>query len=280
MQPGSPEHVALFCHAFQSTHLDFSPENLDWPVLTVDELKMLRGIPFWQEVLHTEMRAITVIESYLTSVSEPRIRQAIGMMAFEEHRHERLVRHLIGHYGIQISELALPPLTGDAEIRFIDFGFGECVDSFLGFGFFNLAKQAKLFPPALFSIFDLLLEEEMRHVLLIINWMAWREYGKGRRSGLARAMTSGWYYARAIASLLNTAKRNAQHEGDGQSFSATEASAFLDGFTVRKLMEECLAENRRRMSRHDARLLRPQLFPQATRFALAFMRAFDKRKPV
>lgn len=277
MRVGSPEHVALFCDVFLNSHLTFAPAQLEWPVLSPAELALLRGIPFWQEVLHTEMRAISIIEAYLATVSEPRIREAIALMAYEEHRHERLVRHLIGHYGIQISELAIPPVADEAEIAFIEFGFGECVDSFLGFGFFNLAQQARLFPAPLFAIFDCLLYEEMRHVLLIVNWMAWRECGKGRHSALRRSLTSGWYYARAIAALLGTAQRNAHDQGDGQSFSATQAGDFLDGFSVRRLLEECLAENQRRLAGYDPHLLRPQLLPNAAGLALALMRPWRPR---
>ena len=48
----------------------------------------------------------------------------------------------------------LEPLGPDIETAFKDFGFGECVDSFLGFGVFKIARQSGFLPEAMFEIFD------------------------------------------------------------------------------------------------------------------------------
>lgn len=276
MQVGSQDHVNLFCETFIATHQQFEPETLPWPDLDAEQSELIRGIPFWQEVLYTEMRAITIIDAFRESVRDPRVRQAIELMADEEHRHERLIRHLLQRYGIHVAQRSLEPLSGDVETRFIDFGYGECVDAFLGLGFFKMARQAKLFPEPLFEIFDRLMVEEMRHVLLIVNWMAYREAGKGRQAASLRALTSGWYYARAIASLLKTMSSNSRKEGDGLSFSPTQASEFMAGFRVRRLLEECLAENTRRLAGYDERLLRPRFLPRLARLALPFARLADR----
>lgn len=276
MQVGSQDHVKLFCETFIATHQQFEPETLAWPELDAKQSELIRGIPFWQEVLYTEMRAISIIDGFCASVSNPQVRQAIELMAYEEHRHERLIRHLIQRYGIKVAQRDLEPLSGNVETCFIDFGYGECVDAFLGFGFFSMARQAKLFPEPLFMIFDLLMVEETRHVLLIVNWMAYRETSKGRGAAGLRALTSGWYHARAIASLLKTMLRNARQEGDGLNFSPTQASEFMAGFRVRRLLEECLAENTRRLAGYDERLLRPRFLPRLAKLALPLARLADR----
>jgi hypothetical protein len=42
--------------------------------------------------------------------------------------------------------LPLEPIGTDIEMAFKDFGFGECLDSFLGFGAFTLARQSVFCP--------------------------------------------------------------------------------------------------------------------------------------
>jgi hypothetical protein len=53
---------------------------------------------------------------------------------------------------------------------------------------------------------------------------------------------------------------------------ATQAGAFLDGFTLRGLVEACVAEHARRMADFDSALLRRRLLPWAGGAALAGMR--------
>jgi hypothetical protein len=46
-----------------------------------------------------------------------------------------------------------------------------------------------------------------------------------------------------------------------------------DELSVRELMLLCLAENERRFSGYDPRLLRPRTVPRLVRFALRFLRS-------
>ncbi|MDF9393292.1 MULTISPECIES: hypothetical protein [Methylococcus] len=275
---GSAEHRQLFCRSFIDSHLQFEPAQLPWPELDPTMLQRLREVPFWQEVLYTEMRAIRIIEAFAPTVPDPLVREAMELMAEEERRHERLVRHLIARYGIVIEAREIPPLPSDVERTFIDFGYGECVDSFLGFGFFRLARESGFLPPEMFDALEILMGEEVRHVLFFVNWMAWHQALRGRRAAASRGLTSAWHYARAIAALAGVAARNARHQGNGREFSATQAAGLMPGFTMGGLLAACLEENRRRLDAYDRDLLRPRLLPALARVALAFTGRGGRRK--
>ena len=165
---------------------------------------------------------------------------------------------MIRRYGIEVSEHALDPMPADIETAFKDFGFGECIDSFLGFGVFKIAREAGFLPEAMFAIFETLMYEETRHIVFFVNWMAWRQVQQGKGARWRRAAASLRFYIRALKRMVGTARRGAK-ANDGKDFSATQASVFLDGFTFRRFLEDCYAENARRMSVMDEGLLPPGL---------------------
>jgi hypothetical protein len=56
------------------------------------------------------------------------------------------------------------------------------------------------------------------------------------------------------------------------------ASLAADELDTAELMEICLAENDRRLSGYDRRLLRPTMVPRLTRLALSLLRLLPKRR--
>jgi hypothetical protein len=264
---GSEAHKELFCRDFIARHQAYEPEQLPWPDLDGPALDRLRAVPFWEEVLHTERAAGAKVTAYAVTIQDPLIREAVNLQGVEESRHARMIQFMIQHYGIKVDEHPLDRLPVDLEKVFIDFGYGECLDAFLGFGAFTIARQARFLPESLFAIFDQLLQEETQHIVFFINWMA---YHQGRRGWVAqhlRAATSLHFYGRAVRRLMGTIRRGA--ESNGQDFSATQASVFLDGFSVETFLENCLTENVRRMSGFHVQLLQPWLLPALARVALS-----------
>jgi hypothetical protein len=280
MQIGTETHKNLFCGQFIATHRPFKPEELPWPVLGAAELARLRAVPFWQEVLHTERRAGAIVAAFARTVEDPLIREAVDLQGYEEERHARLIAHLIEHYCIDATEQPLDELPRDTYTAFVDFGYGECIDAFLGFGMFKIARQVGFLPEDMFSLLDVLMHEETRHIVFFVNWMAYREAQHGRAAEPLRALTSAWYYGRAFTRLTGTIRRGLQNEGDGQNFSATEAQGLLGDFSFRQLLSACLIENDRRMAAFDRRLLRPRLLPFLGRAASVAMRLhIPSRRP-
>jgi hypothetical protein len=268
--------MRLFCSDFMATYQDYNPETLPWPELDAGALGRLRAVPFWQEVLHTERRAGAIVKAFTATIDDPELKEAVALQGFEEARHAELLRVMIARYGIDAVELPLDPLPADIETAFKDFGFGECVDSFLGFGVFKIARQSGFLPESMFQIFETLMYEETRHIVFFVNWMAWRQVQLGRGAAWIRGLVSLRYYGRALRRLVGTARRGAQMN-DGKDFSATQASMFLDGFTFRRFLEDCYGENERRMREFGAGLLRPSFLPALADMALASLRMWSFR---
>jgi hypothetical protein len=274
---GSDAHKELFCRQFIETHELYDPATLPWPELDEAQLNRLRSVPFWQEVYHTERRAGAIVAAFTPTVQDSIVREAVALEGVEETRHADLIRVMIDRYGLDATEQPMEQLPTNIETAFIDFGFGECMDSFLGFGAFKTARQSEFLPEAMFEIFDVLMYEETRHIVFFINYMAWREVQRGRGAAPLRALTSAWYYARAARRLLGMVRRG-KDTNDGRDFAVTEANMFLEGFSFRQFVEDCYRENARRMSAFDPGLLQPRLLPAIADKAVAGLRLWERRR--
>ena len=270
MYIGSEAHKERFCRQFIDSHGDLDLESLPWPELDDCSLQRIRAIPFWEEVLHTERRAGRIVTAFASTISDPLVQEAVELQGFEEERHARFIDAMIRRYGLAAEEQESEPIGPHLYKAFVEFGYGECLDSFLGFGVFKIARQSRFLPDKLFEIFDMLMLEETRHIVFFVNWMAWQQAMRGRGAPWLRAVASAHYYARAIGRLLATIHRG-RNAKDGKDFSATQASVFLDGFTFRRLLEACYAENKRRMANFEPNLLRPRLLSDLAGAALITM---------
>ena len=280
MKVGSQEHRDAFCTHFTQTYIEYDPKTLPWPVLEPEGLKRLQAVPFWEEVFYTERRAGAIVAAFTETVSDPVLKAALALQGEEETRHANLIRVMIDKYGLNAPERPMEDLGLDIETRFKDFGFGECLDSFLGFGLFKIAWQAEFLPRELMQIFATLMYEETRHIVFFVNWMAYNQAQKGFLARVLLPFTDFRYYMRALGRMIGTAKRG-KELNDGKEFTATQASVFLDGFTFRRFLEDCYSENRRRMGMFDKELLRPSFLPQLAETALGAMRLWSFRaKPL
>src|SRR5215469_2754486 len=277
IKAGSEAHKELFCRQFIETHQVFDPETLPWPDLDDASLARLRGVPFWQEVYHTERRAGAIVQAFTPQVIDPMVREAVALQGVEESRHAKLIRVMIDRYGLEATEQPLEAFPADLETAFIDFGFGECLDAFLGFGAFKTARQSAFLPEGMFEIFDVLMGEETRHIVFFINYMAWREKYRGHIA-LTRAMKSAWFYGRAARRLFGMVQRG-QDANDGRDFAVTQANMFLDGFSFRRFVEDCCRENTRRMGVFDPDLMQPRLLPAIAIMAVRGLRLWDRNRP-
>jgi len=278
LKAGSEAHKEQFCRQFMESYQQYDPETLPWPELDDAALARLRGVPFWQEVYHTEQRAGAIVNAFLPHVVDPVVREAVALQGVEETRHARLIRVMIDRYGIDATEQPLEKFPADLETAFIDFGFGECLDAFLGFGAFKTARESEFLPAAMFDIFDVLMSEETRHIVFFINYMAWREKRRGHVA-LTRSLKSAWFYGRAARRLLGMVRRG-QDANDGRDFSVTQANMFLDGFSFRRFVEDCYRENARRMSVFDPDLMQPRLLPAVADLAVRGLRLWDRSRPL
>jgi hypothetical protein len=271
---GSDAHRDLFCRDFIDSYTDYDPAALPWPELSAADLEKLRSVPFWQEVLHTERRAGMIVQAFAKTIDEPIVRKAVDLQGREETRHADLLREMMRRYQIVVTELPLEAIAADVELAFKDFGFGECLDSFLGFGAFKLARQSAFLPESMFSIFETLMYEETRHIVFFVNWMAWQAVRQGQGAAWRRALTSLRFYYRALRRMLGTIRRG-QQVNDGRDFSATQANLFLEDFTFRRFLSYCYEENNRRMGHFDGNLLKPSFMPALADAALSSLRVLS-----
>jgi len=275
IKAGSDAHKELFCRQFTDTHEVFDPAGLPWPTLDDAALGRLRSVPFWEEVYHTERRAGAIVNAFAPQVTDAVVREAVALQGVEETRHANLIRVMSDRYQLNLTEQPLETFPADLETAFIDFGFGECLDAFLGFGAFKVARESAFLPEAMFDIFEILMFEETRHIVFFINYMAWREKCRGHIAP-TRLLKSTWFYSRAVRRLLGLLGRG-QNANDGRDFAVTQANMFLDGFSFRQFVEDCYRENARRMSVFDPDLIQPRLLPAIADLAVRGLRLWDRR---
>jgi hypothetical protein len=272
MRVGSPEHRDLFCRTFIETHVDFEPENLPWPELDEVNLRRLRAFPFWRYARSIEQRAGRMVTAFAHTVEDPVIRAAVALQGTEETRHGRLMEHAIERYGIDA-----PPLTiADAPVspeEFAIFGFGECTDSFVGFGAIALAKQKKILPADLLDVFDGVMYEEARHIVFFINWWRYEEARAGRGSFGTHALKALGYHARAAMGTIT----GATDLPPMPALDDPELSEIVKGVTPVMFLQAALAENRRMLARLDPELIKPVIMPTIATALLIGIRMLPPR---
>jgi hypothetical protein len=276
MKIGSLEHRDAFCSHFAQTYVDYDPKALPWPVLDDAALHRLRQVPFWEEVFYAERRAGAIVAAFTETITDPVLKAALALQGQEESRHADLIRVMIDRYGLDAPERPIEDLGTDIETSFKDFGFGECLDSFVGFGLFKIAWQSEYLPREVMQIFSMLMYEETRHIVFFINWMAYTEARKGWLARTVSPLVSARYYLRAVRRMVGRARRG-KEMNDGKNLAAIQVSMFLDDFNFRRFLEDCYTENSRRMSVFDRELLRPSFLPQLTDVALKALRLWGTR---
>jgi len=273
---GSPEHRRLLGQFFLDTHVEYAPEQMQWPALTEGELARLRGLPFWQEAVSTENVTSNTVAAAAALETDPLVRRAIALQGFEEMRHARLLVALTSHYRIPVRS---PPrfTPRSLESDFLFAGFGECFDSFFAFGLFALARQSGFFPPPLVRVFEPVMQEEARHILFFVNWVKYRRAQLAAWRRPAFRLRCAWIIVRQVASRVKTARSmgrpQAADSGAGENFTLTAHHKLGTEVTLHRLLGLCLTENERRMAEYDARLARPRLVPGIARILLRVLPA-------
>ena len=256
LHPGSAAHKELFCRTLLDTFNPYRPAVIDWPELDPAARERLAGLPIWDIAVQTEGRARANVACYAAVVRDPLLRQAIELNAFEEGRHKQVLSRLVAAYGIALAPEPPYRPPRDPEWAFMLTGYSECIDSFFAFGLFEAARRSGFFPPALVESFEPVMQEEARHILFFVNWAAWhrRTMPRWRRPWFELKVLAVWLV------LLLERVGIARSVGSGtqdHNFTATGARSIGANGGVGALLELCLAEQNRRMSAYDPRLLRP-----------------------
>jgi len=270
---GSPEHLQLFCSELLETHDPYNPTVIDWPPLDPDTHRRVTSLPIWDIAVQTEGRAGMNVKTFAERACSGLLKEAVEMNAFEETRHRQVLANMVEFYGIALQPEPKYEVPRDVEWAFMVTGYSECIDSFFGFGLFDLAKSSGFFPQELIDTFEPVMREEGRHILFFVNWVAWwrRNMPWWRRPWFELKVLAVWLFliweridiARAVEGGSNAADNN---------FTLTGSKQLGVNISFKRLAEICLYENERRLAPYDKRLIRPVFVPKMIRLTLRFVR--------
>jgi len=270
---GSDAHKRAFCRMLLETHNPYKPAVIDWPALSPDALQRVTSLPIWDIAVQTEGRAAIRVQTFAETCRDPLLRQALEMNGGEEARHKVVLSRLVAAYGIALAPEPAYERPRDPEWAWMVTGYSECIDSFFAFGLFEVAKRSGYFPPELVETFEPVMQEEGRHILFFVNWAAWhrRNLPWWRRVWFDLRRLAVWAFL--IYERIGIA-RGLDEKGEMQdaNFAVTGSEQMGIDIQPRQLFEICLAENQRRMTGYDARLLRPRVVPFFARLARRLMR--------
>jgi hypothetical protein len=281
MRLGSDEHRTMLSRMLLDTFNPYKPAIIEWPKLDPEARQRLISLPIWDIAVQTEGRARLRIKSYARTIQDATLREAFELMAFEEGRHKEVLSHLVRAYGIELEPEPEYVEPRDPEWGFMVTGYSECIDSFFAFGLFELARRSGFFPPELVETFEPVIQEEGRHILFFVNWIAWhrRTMKLWRRPWFFLKTLAVWSYL--IRERIGLAKDVSAGEKEDANFTVQGAGAVGHQVSTAQLMRICLSENDRRLSGYDPRLLRPTTVPRLVRFALLFMGGWrEKQQPL
>lgn len=262
---GSAEHKELLCSFFTESHDPYKPADLKWPALDEAVIARLKALPIWEEAVRTEAETALAVLTMGAAEKDPVLSQAITLQGYEEQRHAEILKLLTDKYGISVPKFS-PTAPADPDWAFMRIGYGECFDSFFAFGLFALARDSGFFPPSLVELFEPIMQEEGRHIIFHVNWIAYNQ------AKLPYAGRPGYVFKRGLAMWLQAVSRlktamKIKGEAEQDNFTMNAHAQFGD-ISPREFVELCLRENERRLAPYDKRLLRPEFVPAIARAML------------
>ncbi len=270
----------MFAQMLLDTHNPYKPAVIEWPKLAPDALARVTSLPIWDIAVQTEGRASIRVKSFAATVTEPLLRQALEMDADEEERHKVVLSKLVEAYGIKLAPEPDYAAPKNALWAWLVTGYSECIDSFFAFGLFETARRSGFFPDELVETFEPVIQEEARHILFFVNWVAWRRRNLPLLKRLSFRLTEIAVWIFLIYERIGIA-RGIDSAGEMQDarFAMQGSSAIGVELSPAELIDLCLAENDRRMAGYDHRLLRPKLTPTSCALRPAFHEAVKRRGP-
>jgi hypothetical protein len=276
IRPGSELHKTTFCQLLLETHNPYKPAVIEWPQLGDEARARLVSLPIWDIAVQTEGKAKARVLSYAEETADPLLRQAIELDAFEEGRHKEVLSRLVEAYGIRLGPEPEYTRPRHPEWAFMVTGFSECIDSFFAFGLFAVARHSRFFPPELVETFEPVMQEEARHILFFVNWVAWhrRNLPWWRRPWFWAKVAAVWVFlVRERIGLARGFDSARDETPQDNNFTLTGGKAVADvDLSIAALIDICLEENDRRLAGYDPRLLRPKVMPCLVRLIRRFVR--------
>jgi hypothetical protein len=281
IRPGSERHMALFCRMLLDTHNPYKPSVIEWPQLDEEARDRLVSLPIWDIAVQTEGKAKTRVLSYGEMIADPLLREAVMLDGFEEGRHKEVLSKMVEAYGIHLAPEPEYRRPRNPRWAFMTTGFSECIDSFFAFGLFAVARQSRFFPPELVEVFEPVMQEEARHILFFVNWVAWHRRNLPWWGRLWFGFLVAAVWVRLVRERIGLARGVGAEPGEkpqDNNFTLTGSKAVSNiDLSPAALLDVCLVENERRMAGYDPRLLRPMFVPRVVRLVRRLLR--EPRRP-
>ena len=267
---GSEEHKRLFCRTFIDTHQPYRPEDLPFPDIDRDSRERLLSLPIWDEAVNTERETAYKVARMADFEPDPLVREAIALQGFEESRHAATLDLLTQRYEIPVARRPDEPEPDNVPWEFTRTEYGECFDAFFAFGLFALARDSGFFPPPLVELFDPIMQEEARHILFFVNWIAYR---RAHTPVTERPLLDARRGLAVTLQILSRVRTAFDLGGRDQDNFAMNSHGAVGDFSLRSFLDTCVRENERRLGLYDARLLRPRFAPRIAALALKVLPA-------
>jgi hypothetical protein len=256
---GSVEHRDLLVREFRESHVPYDPATIEWPEIDESSIARIRSLPIWDEAVRTEHATAKLVCAYATREKDPELRDVIALQGYEESRHSALIDAMLRRYSIFEVPSDRPENPPSNLGAFLRMGYGECMDSFFAFGMFELARRSGLFPLPLVELFEPLVQEEARHIIFFVNWLALQ---RARLGFFGRS----WFRVRCAAALAKQLVMRVRGAmGLEQAHFTTGHEAIDIDIRPGEFLDLCQAEHERRLSLYDSRLARPTLVPAVAR---------------
>ena len=256
-----------------TTFNPYKPAVIDWPKLEPEARARVVSLPIWNMAVQAEGKAKIRVATYGEEVTDPLLKKAIELDAFEEGRHKYVLSNLVEAYGIKLASEPAYLRPRDAEWAFMVTGYSECIDSFFAFGLFETAKRSGFFPSELVARFR---TRDARGrpphtVLRQLDRLASPQYAAMRKPVCAED-----HRCLGVPDL-GTVGSSDDVNGTAQdnNFTITGAKDVSIDIDIIDLVDICIAENERRLGIYDKRLIRPRFIPGVVRL----VRSLIPRRP-
>ena len=258
--PGSDAHKAAFCRMLLDTHNPYKPSIIDWPAARSEARERLVSLPIWDIAVQTEGKARLRVQSYAASIADPccgghragwlRGRPPQGGPV----QPRRGLWHPLGaRAGLSPAARSGMGLHGDRLQR--------VHRQLLRFWPVRAGQALRFLSAGLVDTFEPVMQEEGRHILFFVNWVAWhrRNLPWWRRPLFAAKVLAVWVFrsGNGSASPAASAVPATRAEAQDNNFTLTGSKAVgAVDMSVATLIDVCLRK-RATLAGYDSRLLRP-----------------------
>ncbi|HEY9828897.1 MAG TPA: hypothetical protein V6D19_26055 [Stenomitos sp.] len=234
-------------------------------------LAKIQDAAFWTRVSSSQSEIGLIASAYAQTLQDPLLRENMALYGKEHQRLAAVVGTLVETYGFNCPGQKAASLPTNLEQALIEAGYSDCIDVFLGFGLWELAKQAQLLPHELEQQFETYLAEKSRHLVFFVNWLAFRNVKTRKYAEGFRGVQAVWQRRGALLDWMKVF-------GEKEDSDALPTRRWLEEWTSEAFLTACLSAHRQFMQPFSTNLLKPQVAPILAALVRESLRVWPKRQ--